>query len=243
MTKSSKSPDKVWVLHRSPDWLVVTKRAGIATTSTVPQEKTLHSLVKAQHRDAEYVHPLSRLDVEVSGAVAFALTRYALAVAEDAKRDKLFTRTYHALVSTPPTDLKFVWDSSIGTDPKDALRRVVSPAGETARTEGVVWQRSALGAVLKLQPITGRTHQLRVHSAHAGCPIWGDQKYGGAKRLAFDNGAIVQVQRTMLHCAHVEFASEFSVHCEWPEDFASIAHAAELYSESAPSAPSAPTEQ
>jgi len=60
------------------------------------------------------------------------------------------------------------------------------------------------GAVLlALTPVTGRTHQLRVHAARAGSPLLGDPRYGGARRVTRGDGVVVAAARTMLHCAEV----------------------------------------
>jgi 23S rRNA-/tRNA-specific pseudouridylate synthase len=56
---------------------------------------------------------------------------------------------------------------------------------------------------LDLFPQTGRTHQLRVHSAAANSPLLGDVAYGGERRLTLDNGRILSAGRVMLHCAQV----------------------------------------
>jgi hypothetical protein len=58
-------------------------------------------------------------------------------------------------------------------------------------------------ALLLLFPQTGRTHQLRVHAAHAGVPLLGDTLYGGPKRIVRPDGRVLTSRRVMLHCAEV----------------------------------------
>jgi 23S rRNA-/tRNA-specific pseudouridylate synthase len=54
---------------------------------------------------------------------------------------------------------------------------------------------------LDLWPVTGRTHQLRVHASAAGSPLAGDVAYGGTRRITLPNGRILSAGRAMLHCA------------------------------------------
>ncbi len=219
------------ILHETEHWLVLEKPSGLATTSTLAGEQTLHTMVLARYPNAQRAHPLSRLDVEVSGAIVFAMSKRAIATAEHAQREGGLHKVYHALTPRIEIDKDFSWNFAIAQDPNDPLRRVIAGAGDAAQTDGTSIKRSRYGMLLALRPITGRTHQLRVHCAHAGCAIWGDQKYGGAKRLALSDGAMIQVHRTMLHCARVEIDGEFSAESYWPEDFRAIGLAAELWSE------------
>ena len=59
--------------------------------------------------------------------------------------------------------------------------------------------------LLALSPVTGRTHQLRVHASHLGAPLLGDKTYGGPTRLALGTGKILGLARIYLHCAGVRF--------------------------------------
>jgi 23S rRNA-/tRNA-specific pseudouridylate synthase len=56
-------------------------------------------------------------------------------------------------------------------------------------------------------PATGRTHQLRVHAAKAGAPLFGDHQYQGDRRKVLPDGSVVTARRVMLHCARVSFPS------------------------------------
>jgi 23S rRNA pseudouridine955/2504/2580 synthase/23S rRNA pseudouridine1911/1915/1917 synthase len=58
-------------------------------------------------------------------------------------------------------------------------------------------------ALLLLSPLTGRTHQLRVHAARAGVPLLGDRHYGGPVKVTLPDGRVVRAGRVMLHCARV----------------------------------------
>jgi 23S rRNA-/tRNA-specific pseudouridylate synthase len=58
--------------------------------------------------------------------------------------------------------------------------------------------------MLAVEPQTGRTHQIRVHAAHAGTPLVGDGAYGGPTRIVAPTGAATTTTRIALHCARVE---------------------------------------
>jgi 23S rRNA pseudouridine955/2504/2580 synthase/23S rRNA pseudouridine1911/1915/1917 synthase len=79
-----------------------------------------------------------------------------------------------------------------GRDPVEAQTRYAVVAS-TARGE----------AMLALAPLTGRTHQLRVHAAHAGAPLLGDRAYGGPARVTLPTGRVLEPGRIALHAALV----------------------------------------
>lgn len=194
------------VLHRDEHLLVLDKPSGLPTTRP-DRGPSLVAVAHALDPDAPRLHPSSRLDVEVTGVVTFARTERATAHLLRAREQGRYARGYLALVARAPEPEQGAWSASIGIDPRDrTLRRVVeeSRAGaKPARTSyRVLWERPGCAA-LWLQPHTGRTHQLRVHAAHAGCPIYGDRAYGGAQRLVLTDGSAIAARRTLLHCARV----------------------------------------
>ena len=87
-------------------------------------------------------------------------------------------KTYHALVFGGPNENSGIIDAPIARRPLPSLLRYVNQEGKPSRTEFTVLERTERITKLALRPITGRTHQLRVHCAHMGCPILGDPQYG-----------------------------------------------------------------
>jgi 23S rRNA pseudouridine955/2504/2580 synthase/23S rRNA pseudouridine1911/1915/1917 synthase len=67
-----------------------------------------------------------------------------------------------------------------------------------------VREERGLVALVQFELATGRTHQIRVHAAKAGCPVLGDRTYGGARHLTLNRGAVVTARRVMLHAQSVQ---------------------------------------
>ena len=119
-------------------------------------------------------HPVTRLDRDTFGIVLLAKNSHAHALLQSCSMEK----TYHALVlGNWPADAGVI-DAPIARKPLPSLLREVSPAGKACITEFEVLARFDGYTKLKLRPVTGRTHQLRVHCAHWGHPILGDPQYG-----------------------------------------------------------------
>ena len=125
--------------------------------------------------------PAHRLDTDTAGCLALGRTRPTIAALNKLFADGLARKTYWAvLIAPPPTGAGLCEAPLLKVSTRAAgWRMVVDAAGQSARTEWrVLGQHGALTAV-ELTPRTGRTHQLRVHMAHLGCPILGDARYGG----------------------------------------------------------------
>lgn len=204
----------VEVIHRDAHLIVVCKPSGLPTTS-LDGTGCLVEQVQRLDPDAPRLHASSRLDTGVTGLVTFARTRHATKMLLEAREQGLYKRRYVGLMERAPEPAEGLWRWSIGTDPRDARTRVAldpddpdSPAttsgdGRAARTRYQLRSPGEHVSVVDLWPLTGRTHQLRVHAARAGCPLLGDRRYGGRLRLTAKDGRVVRAGRVMLHCAEV----------------------------------------
>ena len=146
------------------------------------------------------VHPVSRLDRDTFGVVLLAKNAHIHAALMAAHRAGQLIKTYEALtwgVPDPPTGL---WDAPIGRKPGQSLLREIQPDGKAAVTRYETLEVRGGAAHLRLWPLTGRTHQLRLHCAHAGCPILGDAQYGAAESQAVSARLGLSSQR-LLACA------------------------------------------
>jgi 23S rRNA pseudouridine1911/1915/1917 synthase len=202
-------PREVAVLYRDEQLLVVSKPPFLSTTSPRPGDDTLVGRVRALDPRAPKHHPSSRLDAEVTGVVIFARTAAAVRHLLEARREGLYARVYVGLAAAAPEPPEGEWRGAIAVHARDPRKRVVveddeddGDARESCTRYRTLAQLSH-AALLRLEPQTGRTHQLRVHAAHAGCALLGDKPYGGTARVVLGDGSVVTPRRVMLHCAQV----------------------------------------
>ena len=161
------------------DWLLaVDKPSGMLIhPSRVRNEGTLANYVMGYYRKTgqnSLFHPLTRLDRDTFGIVLLGKNAYVHTLLQQTAVEK----TYHAITVGYPEDPDGTIDLPIARRPLPSLLRMVSPEGKPSLTAYHVLERSQYFGKLALQPITGRTHQLRVHCAYCGYPILGDPQYG-----------------------------------------------------------------
>jgi 23S rRNA-/tRNA-specific pseudouridylate synthase len=218
----------VRVLHRDADLLVLYKPSGLPTTS--PDGRGCLTEIAAQlDPSAPRLHASSRLDAEVTGLVTFARTTRAIEGLLAARSAGQYERYYLGLATGPLEPPTGELDWAIDRDPRDPRKRITldrpqagakRPGAEQrgkgkrgkeqaqdARTRYRVLDAQPMAALLLLSPLTGRTHQLRVHVARAGVPLLGDKHYGGPVKITLPNGRVVRAGRVMLHCARVRLPS------------------------------------
>ena len=119
-------------------------------------------------------HPLTRLDRDTFGIVLLAKNSHVHTLLQNTSVRK----TYHAWVLGGPMEDSGIIDAPIARRPLPSLLREVREDGKPSVTEFSVLERGEGIAKLALRPVTGRTHQLRVHCAYMGYPILGDPQYG-----------------------------------------------------------------
>ncbi|MFA6504518.1 MAG: RluA family pseudouridine synthase [Treponemataceae bacterium] len=125
-----------------------------------------------------------RLDKDTSGVIIAAYDDKTLAFLADQFKARTTRKTYIAVVTGSPPEDRGLVSTLIARDRADRKRFTVSPAlGKSAITQYRVLKRFKGYAFVVLHPKTGRTHQLRVHLRHLGCPILGDPIYGGKDPL------------------------------------------------------------
>ncbi len=126
-------------------------------------------------------HPLTRLDRDTFGIVLLAKNAHVHTLLQSSPVQK----TYHALVFGGPEADSGIIDAPIARKPLPSLLREIRPDGKPSITKYLVLDRTTALCKLELRPITGRTHQLRLHCAYIGFPILGDPQYGTADSQAF----------------------------------------------------------
>lgn len=170
------------VLHRDGLILVIDKPAGLAVhagpSKAANLEECFDALRYGLPRPPALAH---RLDADTSGVLVLGRHPKALA-----KLGRLFSgrateKTYWAVVRGAPPAEEGTFDAPLlKVNTKSGWSVKVSDRGQTAITHYKLLGRAADMSWLELRPETGRTHQIRVHCAHAGCPVIGDRLYGRA---------------------------------------------------------------
>ena len=177
------------IIYEDDAILALDKPAGILMHPSFHRNTgTLANFVAgyyARSGQACAVHPVSRLDRDTFGVVLLAKNAHVHGLLMAALRRGDLRKTYQALTLGCPDPPEGIWDAPLGRVPGESLLRQVDPAGKTARTQYRVLETQGGLARLELHPLTGRTHQLRVHCAYAGCPILGDSQYGNSQAMAF----------------------------------------------------------
>ena len=172
------------ILYEDEYLLAVEKPAGMLIHPSRSRfDGTLANFVAGYYRrtgQKSAFHPLTRLDRDTFGIVLLTKNSHIHCLLQMAEVRK----TYHALtLGGPETDTGTI-DAPIGRRELPSLLREVRADGKESITEFEVLERGKL-CKLALHPITGRTHQLRVHCAHMGWPIVGDPQYGGEKAMEY----------------------------------------------------------
>jgi 23S rRNA pseudouridine1911/1915/1917 synthase len=211
------------VVHEDADLLVVGKPPFLLVHPTSPeQDRTLAHGVAFHYRArglAAKVRPVHRIDRDTSGLVLFAKTQHAHHQLDRQLREGTLRREYLALVHGSVERDEGEIDAPIGRHGRHPHLRAVDPAGERALTRYRVEERYPEATLLRLVLDTGRTHQIRVHLAHAGHPVIGDRQYGGR--------VVGGLARQALHAARLAFrhptsGEEMGFELELPEDLARL---------------------
>ncbi len=200
----------VQVIFQADDLAAVEKPAGMPTIAD--HAGAAHSLVAVAARslgiDPARVHPTSRLDRDVSGVVVLALTKAARERLSRARTEGAYERRYVALATRAPDPEQGTWSAPIGRTKDPRLRAAHGRDPAPAQSRYAVCGRTTSGvAMLAVAPVTGRTHQIRVHAAHAGAPLLGDRAYGGPARVTLASGRVLELRRIALHAARVAVPS------------------------------------
>lgn len=208
------------ILHEDEALLVLNKPTGIVVhptsgnwSGTLVNALLAHLLTvgEAGTLTGGRAHPgiVHRLDKHTSGVMVIAKTDHAHRVLAGQFEQHSIIRTYEALVWEGPLRERGVIELAIGRDRRES-QKVSSNSGRPQRavTEYQVLRRWGTRAShVVLSPCTGRTHQLRVHLASLGCPILGDERYGGQKVCRV---AEIEIPRMMLHARTLGFQHPLS---------------------------------
>ena len=191
------------VLYEDDHILLVDKPAGILIHPSRSQNTgTLANLVAGYYEKTGQhcaFHPMTRLDRDTFGIVLLAKHSHAHSLLQAGSLQK----TYHAMTLGGPEQDTGIIDAPIARRPLPSLLRYVNQDGQQSLTQYRVLERYNKLCKLELRPITGRTHQLRVHCSHIGFPILGDPQYGTEESVALSK--LLGLTGQMLCAKTLEF--------------------------------------
>jgi len=197
-------------VYEDPQLLVIDKPAGVAVHGGSGVSFGVIESLRAARPQAKLLELAHRLDRDTSGLLILAKKRTALVELHRMMRDGEVEKTYMAIVKGAPEKDAFEMREALHKHVTSSGERRVSvhEDGKAALTRVRVVRRGEF-SLLEVRLLTGRTHQIRVHLAHAGHPIVGDEKYGDfALNRALARGqrvASLRFDRMFLHARRLRF--------------------------------------
>lgn len=186
---------KLRVLYEDDDILAVYKPTNMPThPSRGNSLPTLANGVMAMYSGNFVFRAITRLDRDTAGVVLIAKNPISASKLSALMKRGEIKKTYVARLSGVPSDMEGVIDAPIRRECEGSIKRIVSPDGKRAVTEYKVISKLSDGCICMFSPLTGRTHQIRVHAAHIGCPLKNDFLYGERGESTYD-----------LRCIKLEF--------------------------------------
>lgn len=216
------------ILYEDKDLLIVNKPAGVAVHGGSGLAFGVIEALRAARPELPELELVHRLDRDTSGVLLIAKRRAALRELHAALRDREMTKRYLALVAGKWQLGKKRIELPLLTNQKQGGERVVRvhADGQSALSTFVPEQHfGKLATLMAIEIGTGRTHQIRVHAAHAGHPVAGDEKYGN--KDANEMLKTFGLRRMFLHAHSLEFArpgsgEKFSISAPLSEELTSV---------------------
>jgi RluA family pseudouridine synthase len=242
------APDEFWeipVLYEDEHLLALDKPAGLLTSpdrydpNRPNLMKLLHAGIEAgkpwaRDRGLTYLMNAHRLDFETSGVILLARNKPALVQLANLFGSEKPAKKYVALVQGRPAEPRLDIDAKLApVATRPGMMRVDPKNGKRSRTIVHTLEHFSKHTLVRCEPLTGRTHQIRVHLRHVGLPIAGDATYGGKPlllsrlkpgyRLKPGKTERPLMSRVALHAEeltlpHPVSGSSVSIHAPWPKD-------------------------
>lgn len=193
------------IIYEDNYLMVINKPSGMAVHGGSGLSFGLIEGLRAIRPDSKFLELVHRLDRDTSGCLLVAKKRSTLKNLHEQLRLKTMQKDYHALVAGAwPRSTKVVNAPLLKNTLSSGERVVrVDEEGKQSQTRFKIIQRYEHGTLIQASPVTGRTHQIRVHTLHAGHPIACDDKYGDKEFTQRMNG--LGLRRLFLHAAKLKF--------------------------------------
>ncbi len=205
---------KKTLIKENKNWIILNKPNKIAVQGGTGLNKNIDELLRLISNDCQFklVH---RLDKETSGILVIAKNLKTAKTFHNFFKNKRIIKLYLAIISPPPSNNEQYITSNIEKSSFSNFRKMTTSdvKGKFAKTYMKILVKNLNYALVLLYPITGRTHQLRVHMNYIGCSIIGDKKYK-LNQNSKDNENFLK-----LHSYIIKFPKENSIKAPLPEHF------------------------
>ncbi len=204
------------IVYEDEDLLIVNKPKNMPVHPSMNNyDNTLGNAVRYYFKDIPFVYrPVNRLDRDTTGLVIVAKTPQASHSLSMQMQNNKFKKTYLAITEGIPSPLQGIINAPITREQESIIKRCVREDGQRAVTEYKIIRKGNNKSVAEILLHTGRTHQIRVHFAHIGFPLYADSLYGRE----------IEGETFNLHCFRLEFfhpitGKEMKIECPPPEIF------------------------
>ncbi len=190
------------IIYEDDHMLILNKPSGTAVHGGSGLKFGAIEALRALRPDARFLELVHRIDRDTSGILLVAKKRSALRRLQEQFREKTVQKYYFALVMGEwKASCKKVTAPLLKNEVNSIVR--VNPNGKASDTRYKVLERLDKSTLVQASPVTGRTHQIRVHCQYAGHPIAWDDRYGDPRFDAFTKKA--GLDRLFLHAANIKF--------------------------------------
>lgn len=192
----------LFIPYQDEHLMIIDKPAPLASQSSAghPDDSLENALFAHEGCPADFLfRPVNRLDKGTSGLMVVARTAHAQHRLQQMLHSPDFRRSYLAVVEGTLHPDHGVIDAPIGKEKAATIRRIVCVDGKPSVTQYETVQVSGDRSLVRLVLETGRTHQIRVHMAHMGCPVCGDFLYGQELPELPGRFALHSAQLDLLH--------------------------------------------